>query len=1626
MDRRQLLLEDWWMDRYLLFIGGITVSDVGAVGRHFAMAGGPFPQAFIALVASIYRDSSIGNFINIVVVKIDVFRSEQDGPRITNNAAASLSDFCRWQHLNNIADDDDPMHYDTAILITRKAHMRAGGGGYGREVSALLIQVFVALPVVMVGVGAGVVWLAELGTMCDSLRSCSIIEDNGISAAYTIAHELGHVFSLPHDDHKRCVDYLEGKVTDHVMSPTLDHNTSPWTWSKCSAALITKFIDAGSAECLLDRPTSKKYLRKFSAIESLKPGEVYDINKQCDLIFGTGFKVCPFRVKMDCKRLWCTNSKSKSKSCKTLHLPWADGTPCGPGKWCKHSECISKKVLPMVDGNWGKWEDYGDCSRTCGGGIKKGIRKCNSPMPANGGKYCTGRRTRYRSCNTTPCPPGSQDFRELQCSVFNNNLKLQGLPSRVHWVPKYTGIRLKDSCKLYCRVSTSSAYYLLKDKVIDGTKCGPDTFDVCVNGKCRSSGCDNQLGSNVVVDRCGVCGGDNSTCHFERISNSFNLYNLSYALKNISGHFILNGNLTINVARTKVRVKGAWIEYSGSGSMVEQINATGPIGENISLWVLSVGELYPPNIEYTYLINIEANFVWSQLGDWSQCDKTCNGRKFRKIVCVSDDEDRVTVSDKKCERLKLIKPPIIIERCNTHCTLRWEVERDECSARCGEGVAKQKVTCIKQSGWRQEEIDEEECEILGSRPGDLVSCQGDCKPTHWKYDDWSKCTKTCGGGFQTRYAQCMDYLNNELPDKECESNGKVAWRRCNEEPCPIWRAYTWTGCSRTCGPGMRHRKVYCFRGITKVNETECDRKVRPKNTEACNLGDCPRWITSKWEKCSVTCGHGISIRNVQCRSTDGKILQNGLCDPSSRPYDHRKCYMGACTPRRTPKRKLVTTVTSSTTTTPSTTSVTTTTSTTTLATTTKLPVRWQYSDWSACSRSCGDGQTIRQVACFTYNHQRADESKCSAAIKPENLRKCNLGDCPVVARKLDIDIKNGEILTNRASEPSHWRTGPWTKCSASCGGGYQRRQVVCGHGDHGLGDNCDPDEKPEDLQKCNTAPCPSWNTGMWSKCSITCGKDGYQSRRVLCQAGQQILADRHCNNTQRPADRQACNTGPCKTVRRWRVPQWSSCSVTCGKGYQQREVTCIDDDGNEHPKDECPGKKPRVIKRCRMGRCPRWRGGKWSKCSVTCGTGVRTRALKCKSANYRTLDASACDAVRQPRTQKPCNRRPCSDFSWRRGPWSQCSQTCGFGMKFRTVECVNRRGRQYHDDFCNADKKPKNKRRCSEFPCPYIWNTTPWEKCNATCGEGTQTRTVVCQAVTKEGWILPGEVPYGCRRNEKPLGMRRCNLGDCGAPYHWVVGSWGKCSSKCGWGKERRLVMCVDVLGRRGPKRRCVRDQQPESKQRCYGGPCYANSCQELRQKTRIRYDDMYSLLVRGRILQVYCKNMRHDNPAEYIALPTGPSNNYAEIYDRKLRRPNTCPKNGTRLDPCRLCRDKLYSHSGNTSYTKIRVDLKTLTVITNDTTFATSHGRRNIPFGTAGDCYSSQRGCPQGHFSISLIGTGLMVSKNTTWILQGQEASKNIVVSEERQVIRGLCGGYCGTCLPDPLHGLQLDTRHG
>ena len=81
---------------------------------------------------------------------------------------------------------------------------------------------------------------------------------------------------------------------------------------------------------------------------------------------------------------------------------------------------------------------WSECSRTCGGGVRKSVRECDNPTPLNGGLYCTGDRLRYESCHTQDCHQAS-DLRLEQCRAYNgNNFNIDDLPAWVEWVPKYT------------------------------------------------------------------------------------------------------------------------------------------------------------------------------------------------------------------------------------------------------------------------------------------------------------------------------------------------------------------------------------------------------------------------------------------------------------------------------------------------------------------------------------------------------------------------------------------------------------------------------------------------------------------------------------------------------------------------------------------------------------------------------------------------------------------------------------------------------------------------------------------------------------------------------------------------------------------------------------------------------------------------------------------------------------------------------------------------------------------------------------------------------------------------------------------------------------------------------------
>ena len=317
-------------------------------------------------------------------------------------------------------------------------------------------------------------------------------------------------------------------------------------------------------------------------------------------------------------------------------MPWADGTPCGDDKWCMRSQCVKKydlKIWTQVDGGWGSWKSWSSCSRSCGGGIRSSRRECDDPAPSHGGRYCTGDRVRYQSCNTAKCPPVATDFRQVQCQAYNKvKHNITNLPSNVTWIAKYTDLLETDKCKLFCEVENSNAYYLLSSAVVDGTPCAVDDYDMCVAGQCVQAGCDHILGSSTKLDMCGVCGGDGSSCIMKTGSLNISSYgynffvNVPAGASNIdirqrgnkgssrddnyiavrdsnTGKYLVNGDFTISMYKRHIVLGNVILEYSGSDTQIERLKCTKPLPRNITIEVLSISGQSYPQISFTYWIS---------------------------------------------------------------------------------------------------------------------------------------------------------------------------------------------------------------------------------------------------------------------------------------------------------------------------------------------------------------------------------------------------------------------------------------------------------------------------------------------------------------------------------------------------------------------------------------------------------------------------------------------------------------------------------------------------------------------------------------------------------------------------------------------------------------------------------------------------------------------------------------------------------------------------------------------------------------------------------------------------------------------------------------------------------------
>lgn len=135
----------------------------------------------------------------------------------------------------------------------------------------------------------------------------------------------------------------------------------------------------------------------------------------------------------------------------------------------------------------------------------------------------------------------------------------------------------------------------------------------------------------------------------------------------------------------------------------------------------------------------------------------------------------------------------------------------------------------------------------------------------------------------------------------------------------------------------------------------------------------------------------------------------------------------------------------------------------------------------------------------------------------------------------------------------------------------------------------------------------------------------------------------------------------------------------------------------------------------------------------------------------------------------------------------QC-KTCGLTQETRTAHCASKSGTIYNDTFCANRKKPELTRDCQAPDCDYQWFKSQWSKCSAECGNGVQTRQIVCGKIAGNA-IEKSDDESKCTE-EKPIAEKECSVEkEC--PGQWFSGPWGKCDKKCGGGTRTRKVLCI-------------------------------------------------------------------------------------------------------------------------------------------------------------------------------------------------------------------------------------------
>ncbi|KAJ8267352.1 hypothetical protein COCON_G00125240, partial [Conger conger] len=628
--------------------------------------------------------------------------------------------------------------------------------------------------------------------------------------------------------------------------------------------------------------------------------------------------------------------------------------------------------------------------------------------------------------------------------------------------------------------------------------------------------------------------------------------------------------------------------------------------------------------------------------------------------------------------------------------------------------------------------------------------------------------------------------------------------------------------------GVQSREVYCVHGnddITSYPNPARDRegfKLRKReivNEPTGGAGSCPHlveaipcdepscydWLVVQLEACipdNGSCGPGTQAPQTQCVNSDGAPVERQLCRDAILPIP------GGCEAACPSDCALS-----------------------------------PWSAWSSCSHTCSgktnEGRQTRHRAVLAYGAGRT--SPWGPCIEDSSLSHANSSSSPAHGPPRGvacaIGMQTRKVICVRDS------VGQVPRKSSSRKNKQSRKRIIIQPPANG-GQDC-PEVLSQERECEAVSVCVGfrWKTHKWRRCQLlpwairqdspgaqeSCGP-GLQTRAVSCRKQDGGQADiRECLRLALPMPpvTQPCQL-PCQDdcqLSAW--SRFSSCTSDCGgvqtrkralmgaagqgdqrecgQGHRYQAVACYNQDQRLVETERCSshGYIEEACVRACPSDCKLSEWSHWSRCSKSCGSGVKVRSKWLREKPYNGgRPCPKLDHVSQVYEVVPCVS-DCSQYVWVAEPWSMwkvssvdLKENCGEGVQTRKVRCVQNTvdgpGEPVEDYLCDPEEMPLGARE-SRLPCPgdcVLSDWGSWSRCAPPCnGNGTRERTASPIRPPGEGKACPPST------QSEP-----CRLNTNCYHYSYNITDWSTCQlserAVCGRGIKTRMLDCVRSDGK--------------------------------------------------------------------------------------------------------------------------------------------------------------------------------------------------------------------------------------